>query len=161
MSEKVVTNEELEARRKAIEAANIKWSAPEPLITPQEEACPYPLDDLPAAIESAVEGYQQYGKQPMALVATSALAALSLCGQGLVDVARDSNLVGPTSLSALVIACSGERCDKRMTGTPREWQEAKVKELAPAVKKARSVIDAHAAERVRDEDQGRRREEAQ
>src|SRR5690349_840088 len=54
------------------------WPEPEPLIAPDEEPRPYPVDALPGHMQRAVRAYQSYGKQPMALVACSALGSLSL-----------------------------------------------------------------------------------
>jgi len=52
------------------------------------------------------------------MVASSALPALSLVGQALVDVQRDEILIGPAGLFMLTIADSGERktqADKMFT----------------------------------------------
>jgi len=70
---------------------------------------PYPLYALPDDLRQAVVEVQQFTKAPVALVACSALASLSLVCQGLVDVRRAEGLTGPVGLFTLVIAESGER----------------------------------------------------
>jgi hypothetical protein len=76
-------------------AEEVEWPEPEPILGAGEDARPYPLDALPPVMRKAVETYQRYGQQPLALVACSALANASLAVQGLVDVGRDQNLIGP------------------------------------------------------------------
>jgi len=70
---------------------------------------PYPHEALPDQLRLAVMEVQQFTKAPVALVASSALASLSLVCQGLVDVRRAEGLIGPVGLFTLVIAESGER----------------------------------------------------
>ena len=77
---------------------------PEPLVTPGEEPNPVPLDALSPIIRAAVTAYQQFGQQPIPLVASSALSVAALATQGLVNVARDKNLIAPISLNLAVIA---------------------------------------------------------
>jgi putative DNA primase/helicase len=123
---------------------------PQPLIAPAKEPRPYPIDALPAGIRRAVMAYQVYGQQPVALVAGAALASLSLCAQGLVNVGRDAQLVGPISLNIITVATSGERktsCDKRMCQAPRQWQADRRAAMAPYVQTARARIAAHTAQR--------------
>jgi hypothetical protein len=64
---------------------------------------PFPL--LLAAVDEAEANIQA----PRALVFTSALTAISVACQGLIDVCRPSGQLGPTSLMALIIAESGDR----------------------------------------------------
>jgi putative DNA primase/helicase len=62
----------------------------------------------------AVEEVSRYVQAPLPLVASSALASVSLATQAHVDAQRDEKLQGPTSLYMLTIAASGERkstCD--------------------------------------------------
>jgi hypothetical protein len=85
---------------------------------------PYPVDSLSPTIRGAVERYQRFGQQPMALIASSALSTASLATQGLADVARDPNLSGPCSLNFCIIARSGERktsCDRRFRVASSRW----------------------------------------
>ena len=84
------------------------WPEPEP-ITPFLERELYPVDALPPVIEAAVREVQKFVQAPMAMVATSALSALSLSLQGYFDVERTQSLSGPISLYTLTIAESGER----------------------------------------------------
>lgn len=84
------------------------WNAPEPLVA-QHETSPYPVDALPEAIRQAVEEVQTFTQAPVELVAASALTALSVAGQQIADVRRDSGLSGPVSLYFVTVAESGER----------------------------------------------------
>jgi putative DNA primase/helicase len=104
---------------------------------------------LPGAIGAAVREYQAYGQQPVALVASSALAVVSLAAQGLADVARDDRLSGPLSLNFLVIAKSGERktaADRALGATLGEWERHRADLLSDDIKRSRSALDAWAAE---------------
>jgi len=74
-----------------------------------EEHKPYPINALPAIIRNAVLSYQEYGQQPLPLIACSALANVSLACQSAANVMRDNLLNSPISLYFLVIAASGER----------------------------------------------------
>lgn len=126
-----------------------EWPEPLPLDRgggPQ----PYPLDALPGEIGEAVAEYLRYGQQPPAIVASSALAAVSLAVQGLADVARDDRLVGPVSLSFLTIAKSGERksgADKEFKAAIREWERDRRDALKPSIKAARIEHEKWEAER--------------
>jgi hypothetical protein len=86
-----------------------KWHKPLPLLQQTEQENPYPVECLPTLIQAAVLDYQQYGQQPLPLVACSALANVSLACQSLANVARDHLLISPVSLYFLVVAESGER----------------------------------------------------
>lgn len=99
---------------------------PEPLIAADEEPRPYPLDALSPTMRAAVAAYQQFGQQPIPLIASSALSVAALSTQGLVNIGRDKNLIGPISLNLAVIAESGERktsADKRMKRGAQQWQQ--------------------------------------
>lgn len=125
------------------------WPDPQPLAA-KVEAEPYPLDALPDAIRHAVEEVQGFTKAPVALVASSALAALSLAIQAHVDVARADKLSGPTGVFLLAIADSGERKstnDGIFTNPIRDY-EAKQAELAqPKMKEHRAVMQSWEAKR--------------
>ncbi|RLW63966.1 MAG: DNA primase [gamma proteobacterium symbiont of Stewartia floridana] len=84
------------------------WPEPQPLIA-QFDPQPYPLDALPEPIRAAVSEVQSFTKAPIPLVASSALAAISLATQAQVDVMRAEQLTGPSGLFLLTIADSGER----------------------------------------------------
>lgn len=92
------------------------WPDPEPLRPPGSTPRPYPIAVLPEPIREAVIAYQRFGKQPVALVAMSALAAASLACQVHVDVERLPGLSGPISLDLLTIAQSDE-LETSATGT--------------------------------------------
>ena len=79
------------------------WPNPQPL-TEKIEAEDYPLDALPKSIGAAVEEVLGFTKAPVVLVASSALASLSLATQAQVDIKRAEKLTGPTGLFLLSIA---------------------------------------------------------
>ncbi|MCH2288282.1 MAG: DUF3987 domain-containing protein, partial [SAR324 cluster bacterium] len=127
------------------ETIPVEWQDPIPLVREEEEAQPYPVEDLGPVIGEAVKEFQNYGKQPISMVGSSALATASLCCQGLADVARDNQNTSPISLSFLPIAESGERktsTDKAFSKSLREWQRDKAEETKDAVKKS---VAQHAA----------------
>ncbi|MEH3312257.1 DUF3987 domain-containing protein, partial [Escherichia coli] len=69
----------------------------------------FPLSSLPPLIRDAVIEAQQITQAPLGLVAASALGAVSLVCQNLIDVCRLNTLRGPVSLFFLTLAESGER----------------------------------------------------
>jgi len=74
----------------------------------------YPLDALPDIIRAAVDEVRGFTKAPIAMVSSSALAAMSVAVQAHNDVRRADKLEGPVSLFLLTVADSGERkstCD--------------------------------------------------
>lgn len=84
--------------------AQLTWAEPIPLIHEYERSLPYPVQSLPNIIQDAVIAYHQYGKQPLSLIACSALSTISLACQSLANVARDRLLISPVSLYFLIIA---------------------------------------------------------
>ena len=103
-----------------------------PLLREAEKPLPYPSEALPDVIRLAVESYQDYGQQPIEMVAMSALSMVSLACQGLANVARDRKLVSPLSLNMMVAADSGERKssgDQTFSAAAHEWQKAKKEEM--------------------------------
>lgn len=84
-----------------------KRSSLSPRTNTDTEQTPYPVQALPAVVRQAVVAYQQYGQQPLSLVACSALASVSLACQAMANIARDSYLVSPVSLYFLTVAQSG------------------------------------------------------
>ena len=121
------------------------WPDPEPLSPACVAALPYPIDVLSPTIRGAVQRYQAFGQQPLALVASTALANASLACQGLADVARDQSLFGPCSLNFLTIAVSGERktcADNRFRRAAQLWQSAERERRKPAIDAARAKLDA-------------------
>ena len=88
-------------------------------------SAPYPVDAFPEPARNAVMEYHRFGRQPLALVASSALGQMALAAQALADVARNDHLVSPISLYLLVTAESGERksaADKQFGRAARQWQ---------------------------------------
>lgn len=121
-----------------------EWETPEPLNAP-DDPLPYPLEALPSEIRAAVEEVQSFTQAPPAMVASCALSALSLAGQGIADVRRDEGLEGPTGLFFLTLAESGERktsVDSFFTGCLREKEQIEKEKAAPVVKE---YMAAHAA----------------
>ncbi|MDA8231694.1 MAG: YfjI family protein [Magnetospirillum sp.] len=125
------------------------WGEPEPL-TADLGPEPYPADAMPAAIRAAVEEVQGFVKAPLPMVASSALAALSIAGQAHVDVERAAKLDGPTSLFLLPIADSGERkstLDSFFIKPIREWERQESARLDPEVDAHRAALGAWNAKR--------------
>jgi len=126
------------------------WPEPLPLIS-KIESEPYPIDALPNMLRAAVEEVQNFTKAPVALVASSALAALSVSAQAHLDVKRAENLHGPVGLFLLTIACSGERkstCDGFFMRAIRDY-EARQAELAePNLKDHQAVESAWESKRA-------------
>jgi len=125
------------------------WPDPHPLAAKIEPE-PYPLDALPDTIRAAVEEVAGFVKAPAALVASSALAALSLACQAHIDAKRAEKLHGPVGLFLLTIADSGERkstCDRYFTSAIRQYQEERAEAMKPAIKEYQAAIAAWEAER--------------
>ena len=121
-----------------------------PLSQDVEKVAPYPLHALPKTIRDAVQSYQSYGQQPLAMVAMSALSNMCVACQGLANIARDGQLVSPISLSFIVAAESGERktsADRKFSHAAREWQKKRQDEMKDKVKAAAASIKAYEAER--------------
>lgn len=133
------------------DCSSSSWAEPISLMQDGFVSNPYPVDALPPLIKNAVVSYQKYGQQPMALVATSALANVSIACQGLADVARDSQLIGPLSLSFIIIAESGERksaTDKKFTEAALKWEANKIIESKAEVARSKARIEAHKAKQI-------------
>ena len=102
----------------------------------------YPLDALPSVVRLAVEEVARFVKAPIPLIASSALAALSLAIQAHTDVERAEKLTGPTGLFLLSIADSGERkstCDGFFTQAIKDYQTREQES-------AKALIKTHAAD---------------
>ena len=125
------------------------WSDPQPLVAKAEPE-PYPLDALPLAVRLAVEEVASFVKAPVPLVASSALAALSLACQAHIDAKRAEKLQGPVGVFLLTIADSGERkstCDSFFASAIRQYQEDQAEVMKPAIKEYQAAIAAWEAER--------------
>jgi putative DNA primase/helicase len=84
------------------------------------------------------------------MAANAVLAALSLSIQGLVNVARDNELIGAVSLFLMVIAESGERksaCDSLVTGHIKELDKKRLLADMDILKFWQSDFDTWTAER--------------
>lgn len=131
-------------------AQEVEWPKPISLLSETEHTTPYPIDALPTIIRNAVTAYQQYGQQPLPLIACSALANVSLACQTLANVARDKYLISPASLYFLVVASSGERksaADYTFSKAIRQWQLDIRKKLEPEVKVAQTLHQAWRVEK--------------
>ena len=87
----------------------------------------------------------------MALVACSALSALSLAAQGLANVRRDHQLVGPISLYLLAVADSGERkttCDAIFSPALRDWETGRRQEMLPEIAKLEAATEVFEAKKA-------------
>ncbi|HFY0602176.1 TPA: DUF3987 domain-containing protein [Legionella pneumophila] len=118
------------------------WPAPHPLFE-DISAVPYPLDALPDGMQHAVEEVATFTKAPIPLVASSAMAALSLAVQSYVDVKRAEGLTGPVSLFLLTVADSGERkstCDGFFTQSIRNYESSVKEKSKPLIKDYQAEI---------------------
>jgi len=125
------------------------WPDPQPLAAKVEPE-PYPLDALPLPIRAAVEEVAGFVKAPVPMVASSALAALSLAIQVHADAKRAEKLHGPVGLFLLTIADSGERkstCDGFFTKPIRDYEEAQAEAAKPILKDHNAAIEAWEAKR--------------
>lgn len=128
----------------------IAWSEPQELLS-RFESEPYPADALPDTIRRAVEEVAGFVQAPLPMVASSAIAALSLAGQGLCDVQRSQRLQGPCGLFLLTIADSGERkstCDGFFTAPLRQYEADAADAAKPAMKDYRADVEAWEAKRA-------------
>lgn len=118
-------------------------SPPDEAVELEDKVEPYPLDALPDSIRKAVEEVADFTKAPLAMIASSALAAVSVALQSQTDVARDRNLTGPSSLFFLVIADSGERkstVDRYFTKAIRQYELEQIELSKPVIKEYESEI---------------------
>jgi len=125
------------------------WPKPQPLSSEIEPES-YPLDALPDTVRAAVEEVADFVKAPIPLIASSALAALSLAIQSHADAKRAEKLYGPVGLFLLTIADSGERkstCDNFFTTSIREYEKEQVEAMQSAVKEYQAENDAWEAKR--------------
>ncbi|AUH74207.1 DUF3987 domain-containing protein (plasmid) [Legionella sainthelensi] len=101
----------------------------------QEESA-YPLQGLPAILQKTVSDYQQYGQEPISLIACGSLANVFLGGQSLANVARDNCLISPVSLYFIVLAASGEKksaSDNFFSQAAKNWEEKVCSQRLPLV----------------------------
>lgn len=125
------------------------WPDPQSLIV-NSKAQEYPVNALPETVRSAVLEVGGFVKAPVSLIASSALAALSLAQQAQCDVERATKLSGPTGLYLLAIADSGERkstCDVFFTKAIRDYEAQAQAAAKPLIAKYKSERDAWNAKR--------------
>ncbi|MCF7996751.1 MAG: DUF3987 domain-containing protein, partial [Chromatiaceae bacterium] len=111
-------------------------------------AIPYPVEAFPEVARNAIWEYQSFGRQPMPMVGSSALAQMALAAQPLANVARNRHLVGPISLNLMVFGESGERktaADHQFGRAARHWQEEQREERRPEHLKSVAMAKAHNA----------------
>lgn len=124
------------------------WQQPKPL-TMRPAGPGFPVHVLPKMVKDAVIEVQKNVKAPAALVAGSALSAMSLAAQAHFDVRRAPRLSGPIGLFILQIADSGERktsCDDYFITPIDEWQ---AQELAQTAAQQQAFDAKEAAQRAR------------
>ena len=129
--------------------ADSEWSAPI-AITTHYDHLPYPIEALPAGLREAVLEVQGFTQAPVAMVASSALAVLSLAAQGLINVQRAEQLLGPVSLYFLIIADSGERKssnDGYFSSVVYDFVREETLRLAPLTAEYRAELSRWEAER--------------
>jgi putative DNA primase/helicase len=91
-----------------------------------------------------------FTQAPLPLVASAALAALSLAGQHLANVRRGPKLEGPCSLYLLTVNDSGERkstVEGLFMAPIREWEKEQARALAPEVERHKGELAAWQAEK--------------
>jgi putative DNA primase/helicase len=133
----------------ATEGDSSGWPDPQPM-TAKTEPEPYPVEALPDTVRAAVEEVAGFVKAPVPMVASSALAALSLAIQANADAKRAEKLSGPVGLFLLTIADSGERkstCDGFFTRSIRDYEEAEAEAAKPLLKNYRAALEAWEAKR--------------
>lgn len=127
-----------------------EWPEPMPLAGVRYDPAPYPIKALPEGIRAAVKDVQRTTQAPLAMVATSALTALSLAGQAHIDVARNKHLTSPVSLFALVLAESGERkttVDGFFTRPIREHETEVAEAMKPVIEDYKADLQSWDAEK--------------
>jgi hypothetical protein len=138
----MLTEKNIETEQSHLEVRKVaesEWKTPLPLQKQLTEEAPYPLDALPRILQQAITGYQEYGQQPISLIASSALANVSVSCQALANVGRDKHLVSPISMYFLLVASSGERksaIDSAFSKAARQWETTNQRRTDRAVKTA-------------------------
>lgn len=108
---------------------NAGWE-PKPL-REASHSTDYPVERLPGIIGQAVQEVADYTQAPVALVAGSALSAVSAVIQTYFSVSRNDRLKGPASLFLLTVAESGERkssVDNLFMQPIRDWEAQQLNE---------------------------------
>lgn len=105
-------------------ADQMRWNV-RPLVTDERPEA-YPVHTLPPIVRDAVVEVGEWTQAPAALIAGSALSAVSASVQTRFSVRRAYPLEGPATLFLLTVAESGERkstVDGLFTAPIRAWQE--------------------------------------
>ena len=142
-------NSQIIASNARAESNHSGWSEPQPL-TAKIEPESYPAEALPDTIRQAVEEVAAFVQAPLPLIASSALAALSLACQAHIDVRRAEKLQSPVELFLLTIADSGERkttCDGFFMEAIRQYQNEQTEAMKPALKDYQAAFAGWNAER--------------
>jgi hypothetical protein len=105
------------------------------VLPPRGLPCPSfsPCPLLQAAVDEVVQNIQA----PQPLILASALTAISVVSQGLIDIRRPTGQVGPVSIMTLVVGDTGERkttADDVFQKTIRNYQAEQSKEYGIAFK---------------------------
>lgn len=130
--------------------ANQLWHVPEPLFE-EKNAREYPLVDMPIEIQSAINEVQSFTQAPLPIVASSALSSLSISCQGLANVKRTNNLVGPVSLFFFTVAESGERkssSDNYFSNVIREYESETQSAKQTDIQRYKAAHDAWEAKKA-------------
>lgn len=69
----------------------------------------FPLSAVPSFLREAIKDVNKLTQAPFPLIASSAISAMSLACQSLIDVRVNESVTSPVSLFLLIIANSGER----------------------------------------------------
>lgn len=131
------------------EPTGSQWAEPVPLTTSIAPEA-YPLEALPLTIREAVQEVLLFAQAPVAMLATSALSALSMAAQALFDVKRAEKLHGAIGIYTLIVADSGERkttIDDFFQLAVRKWERDQEEKMRPQVERHKADMDAWKAER--------------
>ncbi len=144
-----ISNDAVQRIIHSASTASSLWPQPQPL-TASYPPEPYPVDALPNTVRAAVEEVAGFVKAPLPMVASSALAALSLAIQAHVDIKRAEKLHGPTGLFLLTIADSGERkstCDGFFTTAIKDYEAEQAEAAKPVLKRCKADLEAWEAKK--------------
>lgn len=139
----------LPAQPEPDEPTGSQWAEPVPLATSIAPEA-YPLEALPLTIREAVQEVLLFAQAPVAMLATSALSALSMAAQALFDVKRAEKLHGAIGIYTLIVADSGERkttIDDFFQLAVRKWERDQEEKMRPQVERHKADMDAWKAER--------------
>jgi len=142
-------SKELGAPRDSVAVDSDGWPAILPLVA-KIESQPYPLDALPPTIRAAIEEVQAFVKAPVALIAASALTAVSAAAQAHIDVKRAERLQSPSGIFMLTVGDSGERkstCDRFFSEAIGEYEQRQREAAKPELAGARAKLEAWTARR--------------